>query len=243
MNKIEGQTKEQIGFVFIHGAGLESRIWEQVAAGLKTPFLLVDFPQRQGAKALREGLTLQDYTTYIKQQIEAWEVKRFVIVAHSIGGVLALKIANEVSDRLAGFVAIGATIPKQGGSFLSVFPFAKRMLLSALLRAFGTQPPESAIRNGLCNDLSPEQATEVVRSFVPESVRIYTDRVEVPVPNVSKLYLKLANDKELHPSQQDRMISNLAPHDIKILETGHLPMLSKPNEVRLALESFLSQLK
>jgi hypothetical protein len=64
----------------------------------------------------------------------------------------------------------------------------------------GTKPPDSAIRAGLCNDLSPEQALEIVRGFVPESIRVYTDRVDVSTPAVPKLYVKLTKDKELGPS-------------------------------------------
>ncbi|MBD0383221.1 alpha/beta fold hydrolase [Paenibacillus sedimenti] len=234
--------KERIGFVFIHGAGLESRIWGQVVTGLESPSLLVDFPEREGDKTIRQSLSLQDYITHIKQQIQAWDVLKFVIVAHSLGGVLALKIAEDFSDRLVGFVAVGATIPSQGGSFLSVLPFAQRTLMRVLLRAFGTQPPESAIRKGLCNDLSPDQANEVVRGFAPESVRVYTDRIEALPPRVPKLYLKLMNDQEMNPSHQDKMIANLAPQHVEVLESGHLPMLSKPDELRFALNSFLLQL-
>ncbi|MDQ0220161.1 hypothetical protein J2S21_003280 [Peribacillus cavernae] len=86
--------------------------------------------------------------------------------------------------------------------------------MSVLLRVFGTLLPESAIRNGVYNNLSLEQATEVVRGFVPESIRIYTDRIEALIPNVLKLYLKLAKDQELRLSQQDKMIASLVPQNI-----------------------------
>lgn len=242
MREIEGQENEQIGLVFIHGAGLESRIWEPVVSEMKRPVLLVNFPGRNGEDGLRKSLTLQEYNAYIKRQIEAWKVRKFVIVAHSLGGVFGLKIANDLSERLVGFIAIGAIIPKNGGSFLSTFPFAKRLSMNVLLRIFGTQPPESVIRKGLCNDLSPERATEVVHSFVPESIHVYTDRTKSMVPtNVPKLYIKLAKDQEMSLSQQDKMIANLAPQKIEILETGHLPMLIKPNELRNSLNAFLAQ--
>lgn len=45
MREIEGQENEQIGLVFIQGAGLKSRIWEPVVSEMKSPFLLVDFPE------------------------------------------------------------------------------------------------------------------------------------------------------------------------------------------------------
>jgi pimeloyl-ACP methyl ester carboxylesterase len=241
--RMEELSQEQIGFVFIHGAGLESQIWEHVVLGLENPCLLVNFPHREGLNKLRQRLTLEDYITHINKQIQAWGVKKFVIVAHSLGGILALRIANDMSDRVVGFVAIGAIIPNNGGSFLSIMPFAKRVLMKVILRMLGTKPPDTAIRQGICNDLSADQAAMVARNFVPESIRLYFDEVKSVVPNVPKLYLKLENDKELSPSQQDKMISNLAPDYIESLDTGHLPMLSKPNELRRALSTFLSHLE
>lgn len=242
MNK-QNRTQEKLGFVFVNGAGLESGIWSKVLEGFDHPCLLIDFPFRKEAVELRKELALSDYVTHMKRQVDEWKTRKFVIVAHSLGGVLALKLASEMSDRLAGFVAVGAAIPKKGGSFLSVLPFPKRILISAILRKMGTKPPESAIRAGLCNDLSPEEASEIVRGFVPESVRVYTDRVDVSVPNVPKLYLKLTKDKEFGPSLQNKMISNLSPQSVQSLETGHLPMLSDPDGLKLALQNFLTRVE
>ncbi|MBW7460459.1 alpha/beta hydrolase, partial [Paenibacillus sepulcri] len=89
---------------------------------------------------------------------------------------------------------------------------------------------------------SPEQAAEVVREFVPESVRVYTDRSNADIPPVPKLYIKLLNDRELSKAQQDKMIANFTPEHIASLNTGHLPMLSDPDGLRLALQTFLAKL-
>jgi pimeloyl-ACP methyl ester carboxylesterase len=237
---IPERTQEKIGFVFVNGAGLESRIWSKVVEGLDHPCLLVDFPFRKSSVDSRKELALADYVTHMKRQVDGWGTRRFIIVAHSLGGVLALRLASELSDRFAGFVAIGAAIPKKGGSFLSVLPFPKKILMSAILWKLGTKPPEAAIRAGLCNDLSREQAEEIVRGFIPESVRVYTDRIDVSVPVVPKLYVKLTKDKEFNSSLQNKMISNLAPQWVQSLETGHLPMLSDPDGLRSALQAFLS---
>jgi pimeloyl-ACP methyl ester carboxylesterase len=243
MMNIQKGTQEKIGIVFINGAGLDSRIWGNVLKGLDHPCLLIDFPLRRGAFESRRELALADYVSHMKRQVEEWGTRKFIIVAHSLGGVLALKLASELVDRLAGFVAVGAAIPKNGGSFLSVLPFPKRMLMSAIIRIMGTKPPESAIRAGLCNGLSPEQAGEIVREFIPESIRVYTDRVDVSIPVVPKLFVKLSQDKEFSTSLQNKMISNLAPQWVQSLETGHLPMLSDPDGLKLALQDFLSNVE
>ncbi|XOK62165.1 alpha/beta fold hydrolase [Paenibacillus elgii] len=236
---IQEGTQEKIGFVFLSGAGLDNRIWSKVVDGLDYPHLMAAYPRRKDSMESRKKLSLDDYVTYVKRQVDEWGPQRFVIVAHSLGGVIGLRLASEWNDRLAGYISVGAAIPKNGDSFLSVLPFPQRMLISTILRIIGTKPPESAIRAGLCGDLSAEQTTEIINGFTPEAIRVYTDRIKVSLPTVPTLYVKLTQDKEFSPSLQNKMISNLSPQWVRSLNTGHLPMLSDPDGLRAILEEFM----
>ena len=238
--KTQPSLHEKTGLLFVAGAGLDARIWSRVASSLDHPCLLAQFPNRGGTPDTRKSLSLNDYVAHLKEQAEAEEPRKWILVAHSLGGVPALQLAAELGDRVVGFVAVGAAIPRPGGSFLSTLPLPKRLLLSAILRMAGTKPPEAAIRAGLCSDLSAEQAAEIVHGFVPEALRVYTDHLEVSAPPIPKLYIKLLQDKEFGLPLQERMIANLAPDRVEALNTGHLPMLSDPDGLRTVLECFLS---
>ncbi len=233
--------RSAIGIVFIHGAGLEGRVWNQVAKGLDNPCLQAEFPMRQESVKSRRGLTLDDYVANVQSQIEKWGAERFVIVAHSLGGVVGLQVANRMSEKLAGFAAVGAAIPNKFGSFLSTLPLPKRLLMSLVLRTVGTKPPGSAIRAGLCGDLTKEQADDVVNGFIPESYKVYTDPVVASLPPVPKLYVKLNRDQEFGQALQEKMIRNLSPDRIVQMDAGHLPMLSDPDGLRAILRDFVSE--
>lgn len=235
------RVQERIGFVFIHGAGLEGRVWEQVTDGLGFPALLADFPLRDKTYESRRRLKLQDYVRHIRDQVLEWNSDRIVLVAHSLGGVLALQLAAELSERMAGFVAVSAAIPKQGGSFLSALPLPQKILLPILLRTVGTKPPASAIRSGLCSDVSAEQAEDIVQRFVPESVSVYSDKIDASAPEVPKLYIRLKQDKEFGLPLQNKMITNLSPQHVYDLDAGHLPMLSQPDQLRAMLQRFMTE--
>lgn len=232
------KDRKPIGYVFIPGAGLDAQIWDRVAGELPAPCLTVDYPGRGSNNGGTSKLSLKDYCAHVKEQIRSWDVEKFILVTHSLGGVLGLSIADEMADRVAGFAAIGAVIPAGGGSFTSAFPSGQRLLLPLMMRLFGTKPPEQAIRRGLCSDLTEEQADEIVRRFTPESIRVYTDRVEAASRlQVPSLYIKLGQDQELKPGLQDKMAGNLGAR-VERLESGHLPMLSHPDELRQLLQKF-----
>ncbi|WP_037464828.1 alpha/beta fold hydrolase [Shimazuella kribbensis] len=232
------QINKKIGFLFLQGAGLQSSIWNNVLEKLPYPYLLIDSPQPKTNKKL----TLDEYSMNIKQAVEKWEVEKIVIVAHSIGGVVALKCANLMQDRVVGLIAIGAAIPKDGGSFLSIFPYPKSLLMHIILRLFGTKPPESAIRQGLCSDIPESKTKDIIDNFVVESLHLYTDQTNVSSPNVSKMYVKLSEDKELDNVLQEKMIHNLNPDQIVELDTGHLPMISRSGELSGILLDFINKM-
>lgn len=237
----QDMTKEELGFVFIHGAGLNGGVWDYVVEGLGHPCLKVEYPLRDRNVVSGHHLGLEDYVNHMAEQVRTWETNKFVIVAHSLGGVLAMELASRFTGRVAGFVAIGAAIPKRGGSFVSVLPFPLRAIMPIILKTAGTKPPESAIRNGLCSDLPEELASRIAAEFVPESRRVYTDRVQASVPDVPKLYVKLTQDKEFGLSTQESMIANLSADGVESLSTGHLPMLSDPRGVQRILDGFANQ--
>lgn len=237
-----GQNDSMIGIVFIHGAGLKGEIWNETAGGVDAPSLLIDLPLREGKDDERLRLGLSDYCETIKKRIDSWPVRRFVIVAHSIGGVIALRLANGLQERVVRLIGVGASIPHNGGSFLSSLPFPKRTIISAVLRLVGTKPPGSAIQAGLCNDLSIDQSEAVVNGFVPEARRLYSDRSEATIPNIPAYYVKLMKDQEFSPALQERMAANLAAKRVYELNAGHLPMISDPVGLSGILQGILEQL-
>jgi pimeloyl-ACP methyl ester carboxylesterase len=226
------------GLAFIHGAGLGGWIWEDVAPLVARPCLPTDFPHRDGDPSTRKGLSLDDYAADVEAQIAAWEAEKVIIVAHSIGGVVGLKVAERLGERLAGFVAVSASIPRDGGSFVSSLPLPNRVLMTVVTRVVGTQPPEAALRKGLCNDLPEALADEVVERFTPESRSLYVDRADGGPPPVPRTYIRLTNDNEFDSRVQTAMARNLETDDIREVASGHLPMLGKPAQLAQVLNEF-----
>ncbi len=143
------------------------------------------------------------------------------------------------TNKIIGFVGICSIFPVNGKSFLSCFPFPQNILMPLILNIFGTKPPQKTIEQELCNDLTPDQTSEIVKRFTPEAKRLYTTKVHYKKIPPKTLYIKLNNDKSLSLQLQEKMTKNLNIHNIETLGSGHLPMISKPKELADILNDFV----
>ncbi|WP_411821421.1 alpha/beta fold hydrolase [Leptospira sp. 'Mane'] len=234
-------------FVLIHGAGLGAWIWRDVISKLKYSSIALEFPNRKQENSKQQNaihLKWEDYISYLKDQIETHShpKSKLIIVTHSLGGVLGLELSEQLKDRVNGFIGISASIPKDGGSFVSSLPYPNKLIIGTIMKLFGTLPPEMSIRERLCDELTSDQTEEIVQNYSPESKDLYFSKINVGLPHVPRLYIRLENDKEFDLPTQNRMISHFAPDHIIDLESGHLPMLSQPKTLAAILNSFASTL-
>lgn len=227
-----------LGIVFIHGAGLNCSIWDELKKEMNVPILAIDFPNRKADEKANDKLTFDDYVNATIDQIGNWNKDSFIIVAHSIGALLGLKMVNHFEKELKGFVAISSVIPVNGNSFVSSLPFPQKLIMPLIIKLFGTKPPQKSIESELCNDLTAEQTLKIVNEFTQESKALYTTKVNFNLPDTKRLYIKLTNDKSMPSALQDRMAKNLKASKVATIESGHLPMLSKAKQLAIILSKF-----
>lgn len=240
-NKIENRSiMQNIGYVFINGAGLNASIWSDVVAKLDAPTLCVDYPERGSPKASVD-LAFDDYINAALRQIEAFTPDKIVLVGHSIGGVVMMRLSELLASRVVGVAAISAAIPQPGGSFLSCLPQPKRFVIGTVMRLLGTNVPPSAIRKGICSDLSDAQAQKIIEQFTPESRALYTTPVTYTKRDMPALYVISTEDKELAPAVQRQMATRLGGKTVEIAG-GHLSMVSHADEVASGLATFAADL-
>lgn len=231
--------KDTTGIVLLHGAGLGSYIWDDVWPHLRLDTLTIDFPHRHSDKA--KSLEFNDYVDVVLNRIESWNKENIIIVAHSISSVVGLAVAKKLGSKLTGFVAIGAAIPKSGGSFLSALPLPQALIMWTAITLAGTKPPNKAIKFGLCNDLDEIQASMVVQNFTAESKKLYTQKSHAGIPKAKTMYIKLSLDNECPMTVQNTFARNLGTQQIIVLESGHLPMMSVPGLLAETINNFADE--
>ena len=95
-----------IGIVLIHGAGLNNSIWDGLKSEINQTLLTIDFPNRKMSDNANQTLTFDDYVNSTIEQIKNWKADNFIIVAHSIGACVGLKVAEQFKNELKGFERI-----------------------------------------------------------------------------------------------------------------------------------------
>lgn len=232
----------KIGIIFISGAGLQPWIWQEVTEKISLPYAAVDFTELKKSKRLND-ITVDDYVQAVLTQITALNVEKVIIVTHSIGGIIGVELAKKLGDKVAGFIAVCAAIPRPSKSFLSLFPFPQSFITGIIMRIVGTKPPASAIKSGLCNDIDNTTASRVADSFDPESIKLYTTPTSfTPLPQVPSLYIVTTNDKEYPQDLQRTMAEQLGATIVQI-DAGHLPMISKTNETVAAIQTLIQKVQ
>jgi pimeloyl-ACP methyl ester carboxylesterase len=231
------QNNKNIGMIFISGAGLHASIWDKVRARIDTPSIAIDFPNR-GNKSANKDLAFDDYINMTKRQIDTAPFKEYVLVCHSIGGVVALRLVKMLNEKLKGFVAVSASIPVSGQSYTSSLPFPQNTIMGLMIRIMGTQPPKSVLESSLCSGLSAEDTKNVVANFTPEATSLYFSKIEHDEIKVPSMYIKTLQDKAFPLSSQEQMVLNLGTKNVKTIESGHLPMLNKSEELAEILNNF-----
>lgn len=220
--------------IYLSGAGLDASIWDGIRKTV---------PGQVLGHSHDAHTSLQDVIDDSLRQITATSAERFVIVAHSLGGVIGVELARKLGDKLAGFIAVSATIPAPGKSFVATFPFPQNLIMPVMLKIAGTKPPVSMIKSGLCNDLNDSQTKAVVTNFAAEPLGLYTGKTSsIPLPASKYLYIKTLQDKQTKPATQNIMAKRLPHTDIKDIDAGHLSMISRPTELAAIIRSFTQNL-
>ena len=233
--------KNDTTLLLMHGAGMGSWIWDEVRPHLGMPSAAIEFPDRDKGK-VDPKITLNDYAEHLRHQINNLDYERFILVPHSISGLLSLMLTEHYKKRVAGIIAISAAFPPKGGSFFSALPFPQNIIRSVMMKMGGTRPPEKKIREGYCNDFNGRLAEEVTRRFVEESPHLYSDECHAKVPDGKKIYVETSADAQLPPKVQLKMAGALNAQRIITIRSGHLPMVGHPREMADVLNQAVEKL-
>lgn len=187
----------------------------------------LDFPGMGAAEPLSSPYSVSDYADWTEGAFEALGIRDPLLIAHSFGGRVAIKLLAR--GKAAGAVLVGCAgvVPKRG---------LKYKIRVGTYRAFRKIAPRFAEAHFGSSDyrmLSPVMK-ESFKKIVGEDLRAEAHTIARPV-----LFLYGTRDRETPPEQGELLAKSVPGAKFMLLaDCGHFAHLENPLAFRLAVEDF-----
>jgi pimeloyl-ACP methyl ester carboxylesterase len=223
------ETARADGYVLVHGGCHGGWCWDPIVSRLDRPALAVDLPGRNGDPAGFRTTSLADWVASAGEQMAAFTPRRVVLVAHSLGGVTATALAQELPERIHAIVLVSCIVPAEGQTVAATLAGERYQALFRDDGGFWPPAPDAA-KNSLLNGVPDTIADPWVARLVPEPSPPFLAPVSYRrMPDVPITYVSLSRDQGLPPIMQQQMIANLGITDVVSIESCHNVMVSEPD--------------
>ena len=98
--------KNDVPIVFIHGVGLNHKIWEPQINVFENTFLAYDILGHGKTPLNKEHLSFDDFSNQLINLIDEINIRRIHLVGFSIGSLIARNFASKYSDRLETLILL-----------------------------------------------------------------------------------------------------------------------------------------
>lgn len=236
---VEGDTP----LIFVHGAGGTHENWLNQLRELsrRYPALAVDLPGH-GRSEGNGFRSIEAYRDFVRDFLDVLDIRRAVLVGHSMGGAIALSFALAYPTRLTALVLVGT------GARLKVHPKVVEALrgdpqeAAHLLIgwAYAEKAPLEVIRQAEAKWL--EGSPMVVEGdFLACNAFDLMDEVEGIVPPA--LILCGTEDRLTPVKYAEYLHRKIQGSRLTLVPgAGHMVMIERPEEVNQVLEGFLQQI-
>lgn len=231
-------NKQQNGcLIFLHGWRSQKEIWSNIINKFsdKSSYA-IDLPGFGQSPAPKEEWTVGDYAKTIKEFIDKFELTNIVVIGHSFGGRVGIKLVSKYPNLVsklvlvdsAGFPLDKTTKSLMGAAAKVVKPFFKPKFMQGL-------------RKSIYKQIGAEDylaTPELQKTFVNvTSEDLANDLKNIKCPT---LIITGENDQDAPVVFGEKMNRLILNSKLKILnDAGHFSFLDKPVEFEEILKKFL----
>jgi pimeloyl-ACP methyl ester carboxylesterase len=255
-----------ISVVFEAGLGLGRTSWDPVVPLLRDAAHLVAYDRVGHGRSQRgDGpRSVEAMAATLLQLVEATVPGSLVLVAHSMGGLIARQAAPALSARLAGLVMVDPT-PETAAMYddvarltrqqdrlygmfqrLSGMPPLRRLLVAAGGRPFRRVFPPATYAAIVAEDFLPSSFAQMRREATARAAAVVQFRRQPPPAPRCPVILLSANqggagylaDIQEH---QRRYVDTLDSGRFELVPSGHLVQAEQPEAVAAAIRELLAR--
>ena len=228
--------------VFIHGSGLNTNIWHKQRDYLSSFFevILIDLPGHGNSPG--NGCdSVEGYRDAIFNAIKESKLEGCYMVGHSLGGAIALSFAISYPQVLKGLILIAT------GAKLKVFP----QLLEGILKdkektlreitnfAFSSKADKKLLDYQYNESLKCSSEVIYKDFFACDNFNVMNTINSISLPTL----IICGKEDALTPPKYAEFLQKQIKNSTLVLieDSGHVPLLERPEEVNNAIEKFIKQ--
>jgi pimeloyl-ACP methyl ester carboxylesterase len=243
---VEEQGSGDLALLFLHYWGGSSRTWGKVIAALPKSYRTFAMDHRGWgySDAPAGGYGLADLADDAQGVIEALELKRYVVIGHSMGGKVAQLMASRRPKGLAGLVLVAPSPPQP----MATTPEAREVMASV----YATRESIGAAIDQVLTAkvLSPKDREQVIEDSLrgapqakaawPRSTSLEDITREVAAIDVPTIVIAGELDPVDSVGLLEAQLLSRIPHAVLhvLPGTGHLSPLESPQELGRLIAEF-----
>jgi pimeloyl-ACP methyl ester carboxylesterase len=232
--------------VFIHGWSCDRSYWKEQVDFFATQFQVVtiDLAGHGESGAGRQVWTIDSFGEDVAAVIKELDLKRVILVGHSMGGDVIVSAALRVPERIKGLVWVDVykqlktfRSQEQIDTFVSSFENNFQEKAEAFVRSMFPDNAEKTLVDRVAKDMS-SAPTPIALGAMKSSIS--NDRKITVGLNTLKLPVVAINPSD---PATDMESMNAAGVDVVLMpDVGHFLMMEKPEEFNVLLFRVLEKL-
>lgn len=192
---------------------------------------------------------LDAYTKELCKVIKASD-DAVVLIGHSQGGAVMNHALGMCSKKIRALIYIAAVIPIPGEKPFELFKsrddeFYFRGIQQDENSGFFKIINRDLFLEAFAQDSSNEQKKSIKRMMRDEPIGPSLSKVTFHrhlLDSIPKLVISTRHDRVISPETQKAYFDRIPDAEIRFIESGHLPMITKTNEVHAMINSFIRKL-
>jgi pimeloyl-ACP methyl ester carboxylesterase len=242
-------------FVLVHGAWQAPWVWDQVKQNLEKAgqkVAVVTLPGHGSDFTNPATITLDGYRDVVVHVIDSISGagdhknssrQKIILVGHSLAGMIISEVAEAIPGEIEKLIYIGAYLPANDSSLLSLANTDAQSLLGpALIQIPGPllDVPIDKVDDIFCQDCSVSMKKELIQNYRAEPLIPFINPAKLTAANfgaADKYYIHTLQDHVVGPDLQNRMIAIAGIPVTKVfpINSSHSPFLSHPDETTALL--------
>ena len=231
-------------YLLVHGAWEGAWSWKETTKYLEksgSDVISIDLPGHGNDKTPIEVISLRLYADRVRTELERIG-KPVVLIAHSFGGFVISQVAEDVPEKIEKMIFVASVIPHEGKNMPDIFEEdAGSELMANLIfsedKTWVTLS-EKTIMDIVFTGASEEQMADVFPNLVNQAAKPLFETVQTTAENfgsVPKAYVETVQDRVISLEAQRRVRNAVGIKQAITLDTGHVPLVTTPEELANAL--------